>query len=143
LGVAKELEKQGIGVVMIRSNDTFVSLQGRVARAEQVNANIFVSIHANSMGTGRSDISGLETYYYSSGYSLAKSIHRSVLRRINIQDRGIRRARFYVLRKSSMPSTLVEVGFVTGEKDNRNLANPRYRQQMAAAIAAGIIDYLR
>jgi N-acetylmuramoyl-L-alanine amidase len=42
-----------------------------------------------------------------------------------------------------MPSTLVEVGFVTGEKDNRNLANPRYRQRMAEAIAAGIINYLR
>jgi len=143
LAVAKELEKQGIGVVLTRANDTFISLKGRVARAEAVNATIFVSIHANSMGMGRAEINGLETYHYSSGYGLAKSIHRSVLRRIDIADRRIRRARFYVLRKSSMPSTLVEVGFVTGEKDNRNLANPRYRQRMAEAIAAGIIDYLR
>jgi N-acetylmuramoyl-L-alanine amidase len=128
---------------MTRSDDRFISLQGRVQRADQVNANVFVSIHANSIGGGKSGISGLETYYYSSGYSLAQSIHRSILRRIQISDRGVRRARFYVLRKSSMPSSLVEVGFVTGSSDSRRLSDESYRQRMAEAIAQGILDYLR
>ena len=141
--VARELEAQGINVVMTREDDRFISLKGRVMKAEAVDADIFVSIHANSMGLGRPEISGLETYHYSSGASLARSIHRSVLNRLAIRDRGVRRARFYVLRKTSMPSTLVEVGFVTGAEDNRKLANPQYRQRMAEAIAAGIMNYLR
>ncbi|BFM38122.1 N-acetylmuramoyl-L-alanine amidase [Synechocystis sp. LKSZ1] len=142
-GVARELERQGIGVVMTRSRDEFISLQGRVQKAEAVNATIFVSIHANSMGQGQPGVNGLETYHYSTGLPLARSIHRSILRRLNIKDRGVRRARFYVLRKTSMPATLVEVGFVTGAQDSRQLANPSYRQRMAEAIAAGIISYLQ
>ncbi|MFM7580816.1 MAG: N-acetylmuramoyl-L-alanine amidase, partial [Microcystaceae cyanobacterium] len=54
-----------------------------------------------------------------------------------------RRARFYVLRHSRMPSTLVEVGFVTGYDDADKLINPSYQQQMAQAIARGILDYLQ
>ena len=142
-GVAKELQKQGIGVVMIRNSDVFVSLQGRVNRAEAVDATIFVSIHANSMGLGRPEVNGVETYYYQTGRSLAQTIHRSITRRLNVRDRNVRRARFYVLRKSSMPSTLVEVGFVTGSQDSRNLASAGFRQQMAEAIAAGIVQYLK
>ncbi|MFM7381800.1 MAG: N-acetylmuramoyl-L-alanine amidase [Microcystaceae cyanobacterium] len=141
--VARELEAQGINVVMTREDDRFISLKGRVVKAESVKADIFVSIHANAIGRGRSHISGLETYHYQSGASLARSIHRSILNRVAVRDRGVRRARFYVLRKTSMPSTLVEVGFVTGAEDNRKLANPQYRQRMAEAIAAGIMNYLR
>lgn len=141
--VARELEQQGIGVEMIRERDVFVSLQGRVQRADAVNGTIFVSIHANSIGMGRPGVNGVETYYYQSGRSLAQIIHRNIMRRLNVRDRGVRRARFYVLRKSSMPSTLIEVGFVTGSQDSRNLASPRFRQQMAEAIAAGIVEYLK
>lgn len=142
-GVARELQKQGIGVTMTRNSDVFVSLQGRVNRAEAADGTIFVSIHANSIGLSRPEVNGVETYYYQTGRSLAQSIHRSILQRLNVRDRSVKRARFYVLRKSSMPSTLVEVGFVTGSQDSRNLANPRFRQQMAEAIATGIVQYLK
>jgi N-acetylmuramoyl-L-alanine amidase len=143
LAVAKRLKAQGIRVVMTRSGDRFISLKGRVALAERVNARIFVSIHANAVGGQNSGVNGLETYYYATGNRLAQSIHRSILRRFNIVDRGTRRARFYVLRKTSMPSALVEVGFVTGSQDGTNLARASYRQRMAEAIADGIIQYLR
>jgi N-acetylmuramoyl-L-alanine amidase len=59
----------------------------------------------------RPDVNGLETYYYSSGLRLAQTIHQSILQSINIRDRGVRQARFYVLRNSSMPAVLVERGF--------------------------------
>ena len=143
LEVARILERQGMKVFLTRSSDRFISLSGRVALAENTNADAFVSIHANSVGLGRSAVNGLETYYYSEGYRLAQTIHRSILSRINIRDRGVRRARFYVLRKSSMPAALVEVGFVTGGIDSRNLANASYRKRMAEAIAAGIVQYFR
>jgi N-acetylmuramoyl-L-alanine amidase len=141
--VARILSEKGIQVVMTRNNDTFISLQGRVDIAEQSQSHGFVSIHANSMGRNQTQVNGLETYYYSSGKRLAQTIHRSILRRLDIRDRKVRRARFYVLRKTSMPAVLVEVGFVTGSIDNRNLASSAYRQQMAEAIAAGIIEYFR
>lgn len=142
--VAKILRKQGIGVIMTRSNDTYVSLKGRVQRAENANATIFVSIHANSVGLGQSQVNGVETYYYGStaGFRLAQTIQRSILRRIRVSDRGVRSARFYVIRKTTMPAALVEVGFVTGNVDSGNLTNASYRRRMAEAIAQGILDYL-
>lgn len=144
LQLAEILKKRGVRVIMTRSNDASVSLKGRVEQAETANANVFVSIHANAVGGNNSQVNGLETYYYSSGYRLALTIHNNLLRKVNVVDnRGVKQARFYVLRKSSMPAALVEVGFVTGSIDNRNLSNPSYRQQLAEAIANGILDYLR
>jgi N-acetylmuramoyl-L-alanine amidase len=141
--VARELEKQGIQVVMARNSDVFVSLQGRVQRADASKANVFVSIHANSVGLGKPGVNGVETYYFQTGRSLAQTIHRSIVQRLNVRDRRVRQARFYVLRNSSMPSALVEVGFVTGNQDSRNLSNASFQQQMAEAIAAGIVQYLK
>lgn len=141
--VAEILEKQGIQVIMTRDSDYFVTLDGRTRMANRADADLFVSIHANSMGMGRPDINGLETYYFDSGKELAQTIHRNILRRIDIPDRRVRRARFYVLRKSLMPSVLIEVGFVTGKEDSAKLANPKYRQRMAEAIASGILEYIQ
>nr|WP_155706886.1 N-acetylmuramoyl-L-alanine amidase [Gloeocapsopsis dulcis] len=140
--IAAILEKEGIKVVMTRDLDYFVDLAPRVAIAERANADVFVSIHANSMGLSRPDVNGLETYYFSSGQRLAQVIHRNILQRVTIRDRGVRRARFYVLRKSSMPSVLVEIGYVTGREDNPRLRTAAYQTQMAEAIARGILQYL-
>ena len=141
--VAKRLKQQGVRVVMTRASDRFISLKGRVDAAERAKASAFVSIHANAVGGGRTGVNGLETYYYDTGLSLARSIHRSILRRINVRDRRVRRARFFVLRRTSMPAVLVEVGFLTGRTDNRNLASSNYRQRMGDAISQGIVEYLR
>ncbi|MEM9136820.1 MAG: N-acetylmuramoyl-L-alanine amidase, partial [Cyanobacteria bacterium P01_F01_bin.42] len=107
-------------------------------------ANAFVSIHANAISASRPDVNGLETYYYatSSGYRLARNIHTSILRNVSIGDRGIRQARFYVLRQTTMPAVLVETGFITGARDSRNLKSKSYQQQIAKGIADGIISYL-
>lgn len=141
--IATILEQQGITAILTRSDDRDLDLEPRVQMAKRANATVFVSIHANSINLSRPDINGLETYYYSSGERLARTIHRSVLQNIDIKDRGVRSARFYVLRRTSMPSVLVEVGFVTGREDAARLNNPAARSQMAAAIAKGIIQYLK
>jgi N-acetylmuramoyl-L-alanine amidase len=142
--VAAILNQQGVQAVLTRTGEYDVDLAPRVAMAERMDANLFVSIHANSIDSSR-DINGLETYYYSSASAqrLARSIHNSILQSIDIPDRGIRTARFYVLRKTSMPSVLVEVGFVTGRQDAAKLSNPTYRSQMAQAIARGILQYIQ
>ncbi len=141
--VAQILQQNGVQAVLSRNSDYFVSLKGRVDMAERGNADLFVSIHANSVGLSRPDVSGLEVYYYSSGYNLARSVHRAILNSVNIRDRRVRKARFYVLRKTSMPAILVETGYVTGREDAAKLASPQYREQMAQGIANGILSYVR
>ncbi|MBD1849207.1 N-acetylmuramoyl-L-alanine amidase [Leptolyngbya sp. FACHB-711] len=141
--VARLLEQQGIQAVMTRSDDREIDLQPRVDIAEQVNAALFVSIHANSISMDRPEVNGVETYYYSSGAGLADTIHHSIMSDLGMNDRGVRQARFYVLRRTSMPAVLVEIGFVTGSQDAPRLANPNWQNQMATAIARGILQYLR
>jgi N-acetylmuramoyl-L-alanine amidase len=141
--VAAILEQNGVQAVLTRDADFFVELQGRVEIAERVNATAFVSIHANSVDN-RPDVNGLEVYYYDSGYALAEAVRNTILQNIDtIKDRGTRKARFYVLRKSSMPSILVETGYMSGREDNPRLGTPEYQNQMAEAIARGILKYLQ
>ncbi len=140
--VGRILRAKGVNVVMTRNTDQYVSLQGRVSIAERAKGKVFVSIHANAISLSRPDVNGVETFYYKTGKSLSQSIHSSIHRRIRIGDRGVRQARFYVLRKSSMPSSLVEVGFVTGRWDAPRLRQHAFRQQMAVAIAEGILNHL-
>ena len=140
--IAQLLEQQGVQAVLTRDSDYFIGLQQRVDIAERRNADLFVSIHANSIPS-RPDVSGLETYYFDSGHGLAKTIHSNILQNVNVRDRRVRRARFYVLRKSSMPSVLVEVGFVTGREDSPRLGTTAYQNQLAEAIVRGIMQYIK
>ena len=141
--IASILEQNGVQAVLTRDADFFVELQGRVDIAQRVNATLFVSVHANSVD-GRSDVNGLEVYYYDSGYALAEVVRKTILQDIStIKDRGTRKARFYVLRKNSMPAILVETGYMTGREDNPRLGSPEYQNRMAESIARGILKYLQ
>ena len=140
--VAAILEKHGVQAVLTRTSDYFVDLAPRVEMTQRLNADLFVSIHANSIDN-RPDVNGLETYYYDSGQRLAQTIQKSILQRIDEPNRGVRRARFYVLRNNSIPAVLVETGFVTGAFDAARLGSPAYQHQMATAIADGILQYIQ
>lgn len=140
--VQQRLQERGITAIMTRTDDYFVDLDPRTVFANNAGADVFVSIHANSINLSRPDINGLETYYYSTGQRLAQTIHNSILQRVNIADRGVRQARFYVLRHSDMPAVLVETGFVTGSTDAARFRDPAAMNQMADAIADGILSYL-
>ena len=143
LRIAKILQENGVETVLTRDSDYFVTLPGRVEMAQRTGADIFVSIHANSAGLNRPEVSGLETYYYDSGLELARTVHNKILQNVNVKDRRVRKARFYVLRKNSIPSILVELGYLTGEEDVANLQRSTYQNQMAEAIAQGILQYLK
>ncbi len=140
--VQATLAAQGINALLTRSDDSEVELEPRVVFADRANADVFVSIHANSISLSRPDVSGLETYYYSSGQRLAQSIHNSIVQRTTLDDRGVRTARFYVLVHTSMPAVLVETGFVTGSEDAARFRDPQAVDTLADAIAAGILQYL-
>lgn len=141
--VASLLEKQGVQAILTRNDDRDLGLEPRVQMAERANATVFVSIHANAISLSRPDVNGVETYYYQNGSRLAQVIHNSILQGTNSRDRGVRQARFYVLRRTSMPAVLLEVGFVTGREDAAKLSSPAFRSQMAAAIARGILQYIQ
>ena len=141
--ITEVLERNGIQVIMTRGYDYFVTLPGRVTMAQRANADVFVSIHANSEGANRPEVSGLETYHYDSGLRLAQIVHSKILQSLNVRDRKVRKARFYVLSKTSMPSILVETGFLTGRDDAAKLRTSAYQNQMADAIAQGILQYLK
>jgi N-acetylmuramoyl-L-alanine amidase len=142
--VAALLQEQGVTAVLTRSDDREVDLEPRVQIAERADADLFVSIHANAISLSRPDVNGIETYYYSdAGLRFGQVIHSSMLQVPGVQDRGMRRARFYVIRNTSMPAVLLEVGFVTGAQDARLLADPEFRSQMAAAITQGILQYIQ
>ncbi len=140
--VQQQLQAAGITVLMTRSSDVFVDLDARAQYANRAGANLFVSLPANAISMSRPEVNGLETYYFSSGERLARSIHSAVLQNTDMRDRGVRQARFYVLRYTTMPSVLVETGFVTGAEDAARFRNPTAVNQIADGIARGILNYL-
>ncbi len=143
--VTQLLEQQGAQVILTRSDDTEIDLEPRVQDANQGNANVFVSIHANAIDMDHPGTNGAETYYYSSDEAsqLAQAIQTSVAQGTGMRNIGVKQARFYVLRNTHMPAALVEVGFVTGQLDAPRLADPTFRDRMAQAIARGILQYVQ
>ena len=144
--VSEFLIKKGVKTVLTRTYERTLDLQPRVTKANNSKADAFISIHANATRGKRKEVNGLETYYYSGykGYSLAKNIHKQILiTSSQSPDRGVRRSRFYVIRKTTMPAVLVEIGFVTGIYDAALLRQKAYRDQMAFAITKGILNYLK
>jgi N-acetylmuramoyl-L-alanine amidase len=131
------LQADGYRVIMTRDSDVFVPLGTRVAIANSYRDASFISIHFNC--ASRVGANGIETYYYrSDSASLAASIHRNVVSSAPSENRGIRRRGFYVLRRTSIPSVLVECGFLTNPTEGRLALSGDYRQRLAEQIARGI-----
>jgi len=131
------LQADGYRVIMTRDRDVFIPLGTRVAIANSYRGATFVSIHFNC--APRVGANGIETYYYrSDSASLAASIHRNVVSGAPSENRGIRRRGFYVLRRTAIPSVLVECGFLTNPTEGRLALSGDYRQKLAEQIARGI-----
>lgn len=143
LRVAELLREAGVNVVMTRNSDITLDLEPRVTIANNANATVFLSIHANAISLSRPDVNGIETYYYSeTGRQLANIIHANVLPASGLGNRGVKQARFYVLRNTAMPAALLELGFVTGAEDVVKLRDPAWQERMAQAITRGLLQYL-
>ena len=143
--VEKLLSEKGVKVSLTRGNEVDLDLSPRVSLANKINADIFVSIHANASRGKRRDINGLETFYYRGwrGSLLAKKIQKQILRvSPGSPDRGVKQGRYYVIKNTRMPAVLVEIGFLTGRLDARRLVKSAHRKRIAYAIAKGILEYL-
>ena len=143
--VKKLLSDRGVKVRLTRKNEVDLELAPRVYLANNSDADIFVSIHANASRGKRRDINGLETFYFRGwrGRLLAKKIQKQILRvSPGSPDRGVKQGRFYVIKNTRMPAVLVEIGFLTGRLDARRLEKTAHRKRLAYAIAKGILEYL-
>lgn len=183
--VTDKLRKElGIDVVMTRSADVFLELTERTAIANKVNADLFVSVHANA--ALNRNVSGIETYYLNLAKSekaaqlaarenntslekvsvlqailfdlmvnykindsahLAEEVQKGLVKKVSaeypgVKNHGVKQGPFYVLVGATMPSILVEVAFLSNEKEEARLRDPAYQELTARGIFDGIKAYI-
>lgn len=137
-----EVKKRGFRTVMTRRSDYFISLPERVRIASRYSDAIFVSVHTNY--TWKQDASGLETYFYSGqSQPLASYVHSGIMSKVRAINRGVKTARFYVIRNTTCPSILVECGFVSNPSERERMKQAWFRQALAEGIADGIARFRR
>ena len=166
LAARTQLMHQGFKVEMTRATDIGVSLEERVNFANRFQHAVFVSIHFNSASGG----AGIESYALAPegvpsnassenhpsaadterhlgnaldgpNIALTASIHAAALSKLSLFDRGVRHARFHVLRDIKIPAVLLEGGFLSDPAEGQRIATNQYRQQLGVAIAQGIQNY--
>jgi len=136
------LKQKGIRTKITRRSDVFISLPGRVSFGNRYSKSIFVSVHYNHVW--KRDPQGLETFYYGSeGKKLASHIQNGICRTMRTPNRGVKHARFYVIRNSKHPAALVECGFVSNSTERAKMKKAWYRQSLAEGIGEGILNYKR
>lgn len=187
LQLAKELRARGYKVYLTRDRDVFINLRDRTKIANDKNADLFISIHANAAPNAEKQLSmkGLETFflspdrsersknvaalenksdmedmnYYSketflnvlnrekivlsnkAAIDIQKGMLQSVKQKYNVEDGGIREAPFWVLVGATMPSVLIEVGYITNPEESSNLFNLNYQKLLVSGMSDGIDKY--
>lgn len=125
--------------VLTRYRDDFASLQARAALANEAEADVFVSIHANGFHTPHAH--GTETYHWAGsteGSRLAGDIQPRLVQATGLADRGVKTARFAVLRLTRMPAVLLELAFITNPEEEQLLGHRAWQDKVAAAIDEGL-----
>lgn len=145
------LEDKGAKVYMTRTTDVDVfgpnasdaeELQARVNVGEKYNSDMFVSLHVNS--SVNKNIGGFSTYYYpktDNDLRLAKNIQNKLSANFGVDDLGVRQANFYVIKRISMPAVLVEMCFISNEKELTLMKGQWFQKKTARLIAEGIEKY--
>lgn len=162
-----QLEGEGFKVILTRTSDKFVELEARPFTAQKFDADLFISLHFNGVAGGGAkgaEVFSLTPPGASSTNSrgegatavrfpgnkndemnslLAYQVQRTLLKATGAEDRGVRRARFAVLRYSGMPAVLVEAGFMSDPGEASKIRSSSHRRLMAKGIADGIKEYKR
>ncbi len=159
------LQAAGVRVVLTRETDRFWTLEDRPYLAARGGGDVFVSIHLNSAASR--SVKGVETFvtaaenfpptaesrligkypavpnnqYNHSNTALGNQLQRAVVSITRAEDRGLKRARFQVVRNAAMPAALIECGFLSNPQEEQKLATPSYRETIALGIAQGILNY--
>ena len=161
------LQKKGFKVVLTRENDVFIPLHMRARVANATRDSIFVSLHFNATDSNR-DATGFEIFSLTprgapstddnalalrfvnmqagspvdaQSFALSATVYHSMLGHLPEFDRGIKRARFAVLRHTKIPAILVEGGFLSETGDSKRVADPAWRDKFAEALSVGLENY--
>lgn len=131
------LNNDGVKTVMTRTDDTFIPLPQRSAIANAHPGALFISIHFNS--AIRSGADGFETYYYNpNAEGVAGRVQAGLMRLEKVENRGVKRRAYYVLRNTRIPAVLAECGFLTNRNEAALCMQPSHRQELASALAKAI-----
>ena len=145
--VAEILKKHDINVIMTREVDADISLDERIRIAKDNNADIFVSIHLNSIGDVPMDVHkkrGTSVFYYNNNSKkLAESIEKEVTHYASTRDDGVKTASFAVIRPTDYNAVLVEAAYMTNPMDSMLYTNEKWINKAAKGIAEGIIEYIK
>ena len=163
----QQLTRAGFKVTLTRTRDTLVELPERAVLAARRNADLFISLHFNASPSSANSVRGSEVYCLTPAGApstnaegqggadgsfpgnrnneknifLAYELQKSLTRNLGVEDRGVHRARFVVLRDAVMPAVLIEGGFMSHPTEGRKILDPEYRRQMARAIVNGVLNY--
>ena len=161
--VAQILRTRGYQVDMTRTSDVYIPLDRIGPMQQRTNGDLFVSIHVNSAAD--KSVTGIETYCLTpagaassnggavsqtehpgnrndpANFLLAWHIQNALLRRTGAVDRGIKRARFAVLKNINAPGVLVEIGFISNRAEERKLNDQEYIDKIALGIVEGITGF--
>lgn len=139
----QDLEELDYEVIMTRDDDTLEGLYHRAQIANEMDCDIFVSIHNNA--ASNSNAKGSEVLYYpdsENGKQLADCIQRNLVNALKRPDRGLKPDdRFVVLNSTLMPAVIVESLFITNKIDRDMLSKKEYLYLIAEAIKSGIVEY--
>lgn len=166
LRLQKLLQAEGFKVYLTRKDDAYIPLDQRGELTRQVKADLFVSIHFNSVG--RPNVSGLETFVLPQPWTPSTSrsqldgidkqtypgnafdgwnslagyyVHRALIEQLGVEDRGLKRSRFKVLKNLSCPGMLLELGFISNPSTAAKLKATPHRNLLAKTIEQGILTY--
>jgi N-acetylmuramoyl-L-alanine amidase len=160
------LERSGFEVVMTRDSDVYISLAQRSKVANRAKADLFVSLHFNAAGS--TSASGFESYALTPQYQASSKyprptskdakryignaqdpwntlityhLERALVQGLGGPDRGIKRARWSVLKDLECPGVLTELGFVSHAETAKKVRSPAFRQKLAQSLYNGIVAY--
>lgn len=149
LAVTLELKKlldadKRIETYYTRLSDQFVTLGQRADLTRQIEADGFVSLHANAVPRKKTWVNGVEVFHHGGGESalLAGLLERGIVRSTRQNTRGVRSRGYHVLRNASCPAALVELGFVSNRTEEKLMMTAAWRKKVAKALHKGLVDWL-
>lgn len=135
-------KEPSIQTYMTREDDTFIELDDRVKAANEMNADLFISIHANRFTSP--SVRGVETYFSrDESIPLAEKLHQAVLQGSGLPDRGVRRSDFRVIKYTTMPAVLLETGYLSNVNDESKLMTEEVQDRIAQQLVEAIKQYLQ
>jgi len=152
--VADLLRQAGAKVVMTRTSDVapcgsnyteLKDLQTRVNIANQINADLFVSIHNDSFSNP--EAGGITTYISdqntqaAKARALATAVQQEVIKQVKLQDRKVKSSNFYVVKNTTMPAILIELGFMSNPTEEKLISSSDFQKKAAMGIYRGILSY--